>query len=785
MNKPFTFITLVSVLAISAFANSDPSLNDNIAAHNNITISRQITRSENSVVVTYTIDSPQNLDSIEQLSDVYRNDLFTAPFGFSCNVELLDSEYKDINITTALMPNNAQYSTNPINGINNGTYRGQQIFMVNTRPIQINQIDSSLRVYSKISYKVSISQDSVLLKQHNYIQPYISPDDNFFDDFINVGENQSLILRANSTFANTTSINISPSRPNTSSEVTKNYLILTTTELLEAAQIFADWKHYMGLNTRILHKPKGEWNYDSVKKAVLDYYALQPKLYYLLIIGKNDDVPAKEENDNIGGYRYHYTDYYLGIMKDDDLVSTKTDFPDIYVGRLPVSTLKEAKTAVNKIIKYERDPISDSKFYNTALHVAAFEPDEKYPANDTEKTRDILTSEEIKEYLTVNNNMNILRTYAIMGNAIPQYYGGRPYGNHQKIPEELLNDKKAWSMPNLRIPGYINTGILYCTQMSHATINAWSSPYFKVSDISNLQNGDKLPLVFSMGCETGIFSHTTKSVAEAFITNSMGGAIAVFAPTDNSLAGYNAALLCGMIDAIWPNPGLIPAFPSFSSCEPLTPTPTPTFELGQVLLQGKKRMLQTFFDEYTSGSGSYSQKIFHLFGDPSMKFTTSAPQSFDARRIEIEYGPTTLGITMSISTVKVKIDGPPAKITFYNMKTKTVASFYDTKASFTSNAFKSQIVVCISDHNMIPYIRTWNGYDKGIIYIQNTVLNENNNAKYSAEQILIGNNVEPNDANTGNVSINGTKLILEGKRIELHNGIEIYPNSNVTLRHAK
>lgn len=129
------------------------------------------------------------------------------------------------------------------------------------------------------------------------------------------------------------------------------------------------------------------------------------------------------------------------------------------------------------------------------------------------------------------------------------------------------------------------------------------------------------------------------------------------------------ALTIGMFDAIWPNPGLRFVFPEDSIITQITPTPPPTYELGQILEVGMVRMQETW-GIFKGRKGKIStttevtRKLFHLFGDPSMQVYTSCPiniQTPEVYRVE------------DTIYVKVKDDGGYTWSEIYNMQGSLVS----------------------------------------------------------------------------------------------------------------
>ena len=66
-----------------------------------------------------------------------------------------------------------------------------------------------------------------------------------------------------------------------------------------------------------------------------------------------------------------------------------------------------------------------------------------------------------------------------------------------------------------------------------------------------LDNGDRLPIVVTMTCLTGLFTHPeVNSLAEALLWQPQGGAVAVLAPTSLTLASDQSQLRSALAEAL-------------------------------------------------------------------------------------------------------------------------------------------------------------------------------------------------------------------------------------------
>lgn len=560
-------------------------------------------------------------------------------------------------------------------------YRGREICNVVVNPVQYDAAANKARAYSKITYKVRFvpKAGARAMAGAPATKPVILPADNMLGNITMNGAS----AKAGDMAVKATGV--------AAGDDTRDYLIISVDKYAEAVDRFAEWKELLGFR---VHKVlKGSWNSDAVKAEVEKAYAENPALYYLLIVGDHDDVPGQymEHHADDGDFSVHYTDLYYGCM-DGECDET----PDIYRGRLSVSSPEEAATVVDKIIGYEKRPPTDAGFYERGVNCADYLDNDNGVADDYEDRRYVQTAEEIRAYM-LGQGKDVERVYSTNYEITPKYWNRNYFSFGEPIPEDMLKPAFAWDGNEGDIRRAINSGVFYVLHRDHGLVDCWENPYFSVKHVDMLQNGDLLPVVFCVNCDNGAFQ--ADCLAERFLRKQGGGAVAVIAASDISYSGYNDALACGLFDAIWPEPGLRPKFPGVNSLG--GETPAPTYELGQILDQAQVRVSETFGSPDPSVSSNekndsfcriVTKEIYHCFGDPSMQICTEMPAPFSG-----------VSVTRGNGCVTVGNGGETARITFVNRRTGEVVSHIAPSAVYTTVDFED-VDVCVSGHNRIPYI---------------------------------------------------------------------------------
>lgn len=633
----------------------------------------------------------------------FRVDAFAVPEGCTAVVETVDSAFVDYDCRLAPARRIPEKGTAAEGVVKEGgqnasqggffprnvaaaagrvdVYRGREICNVVVNPVQYDAAANKARAYSKITYKVRFvpKAGARAMAGAPATKPVILPADNMLGNITMNGAS----AKAGDMAVKATGV--------AAGDDTRDYLIISVDKYAEAVDRFAEWKEMLGFR---VHKVlKGSWNSDAVKAEVEKAYAENPALYYLLIVGDHDDVPGQymEHHADDGDFSVHYTDLYYGCM-DGECDET----PDIYRGRLSVSSPEEAATVVDKIIGYEKRPPTDAGFYERGVNCADYLDNDNGVADDYEDRRYVQTAEEIRAYM-LGQGKDVERVYSTNYEITPKYWNRNYFSFGEPIPEDMLKPAFAWDGNEGDIRRAINSGVFYVLHRDHGLVDCWENPYFSVKHVDMLQNGDLLPVVFCVNCDNGAFQ--ADCLAERFLRKQGGGAVAVIAASDISYSGYNDALACGLFDAIWPEPGLRPKFPGVNSLG--GETPAPTYELGQILDQAQVRVSETFGSPDPSVSSNekndsfcriVTKEIYHCFGDPSMQICTEMPAPFSG-----------VSVTRGNGCVTVGNGGETARITFVNRRTGEVVSHIAPSAVYTTADFED-VDVCVSGHNRIPYI---------------------------------------------------------------------------------
>lgn len=656
-----------------------------------------------------------------------RYDSFNLPLGTKAKATIVDSAYIELPFILSparpLLKDNGieTYSTRNIPVISayggyfpnsaiwetiQNQYRGNTIERIRICPLQYDYQNKRIRIYNYIKYKIT----------------FISDDNNI-----------SVSSKAQCAFLRNITLNGERIITKRSGNIQSDYLILTTTKHKSSANYFAMWKRMLGFNTHVI--VKNNWTINAVKDTISYMYHNCESLDYLLFIGGYEDVPAYIIDD----FR---TDLFYGCM-DGEI----DHMPDICRGRLPVATEEEALTVINKIINYEKSPPIDSNFYMTGLHCAYFQDCESiWEIPDGYSSRRFAqTSEEVREYV-MNKGKLVKRIYYTEDNIYPTNWTLEDGGFGEAIPSDLRKPLFPWNGNKQDINDSINSGAFYVLYRGHGLFDRWCAFDYKVSDIDDLNNTNKYPVVFSITCFTGKLDNNNFS--QQMLTKKNGGCSAIISATAESDSFSNDKFTLGMFDAIWPGLRI-----DFSDDIVVNDNiiGEPLYRIGEIMDQGLARI-----NEVNDNNILLTSMLYHCYGDPSMQIYTDTPAPFDELKI------TRNDMGVNVST------GDTAYISFYNTKNDEVLLYRGVNAYYRGN--NDNVVVCISGHNKIPYID-----EPQVVYIQDEIVD---GSEYDADIIRIGSNVT-SDIPSGPVVFQGEKTILRSKFISIEGETTIEKGTEV------
>ena len=302
---------------------------------------------------------------------------------------------------------------------------------------------------------------------------------------------------------------------------TLSNLIVTSPALQSYANQLASWKNMTQVPSKVLTTTwiysnyVGADNPEKIRNCIRSHFT-DYGIEYVTIFGDADQVPVRYAYVPDGQDEYVATDLYYAALSgtwDDNHDGVYADqrhdnvnaIPEVYVGRISVSTAQSAQTVVDKIKEYQQR-FDISQNWTRKIILAAGTGSSNGLTNQNPSGNSIL-----KNYIAdVMIDREVVKLYESSGNL---------------------------TATNLRTE--INGGALFTNFAGHGNPESyllyWVNPgpsarSFGISDVQTLTNGYKLPVVTTMSCSTARFDDKT-SIGEWFLREPDGGSIAYFGST--------------------------------------------------------------------------------------------------------------------------------------------------------------------------------------------------------------------------------------------------------------
>ena len=219
---------------------------------------------------------------------------------------------------------------------------------------------------------------------------------------------------------------------------------------------------------------------------------------YMLLVGDTCHVvshplgPYSDAGVSDSWYGCFHYNCDTGHYEGDEDYSTL----DIAIGRFSVDNDIELSVIVNKTIQYEQNYSDDEDWHKKVLMVKG-----------TEDVGELDWYSFVNETLLGLGGWNVYKIFHEEG------------GNTSNIIDNI-NDGRSF--------------VVYC---GHGDPGGWRDPSFYGSDINQLNNGNKTPIVYSLACLTGRFQSGSDCMGEKLLNVPGKGAVAFFGASEPSSGG--------------------------------------------------------------------------------------------------------------------------------------------------------------------------------------------------------------------------------------------------------
>jgi hypothetical protein len=348
-------------------------------------------------------------------------------------------------------------------------------------------------------------------------------------------------------------------------------LCIMPDDFVNSFQPYAEWKRQSGTDVHITKFSDIGANANNpqiIKDHITDaYHNWEYPPTYVLIVGDDGVFPKK-----IVTYDYSFPneDFFVEIDGDDF-------FPEMMIGRFTNQGDYRLQVLINKAMKYEREPYTaETDWFKKGICCS----------NNAYESQ-VATKRFTARVMMEDGNFTSVDTLMSDGE----------WGNNCSMD---LND----------IKNAINEGRSYLNYRGEGWAEGWAANCysFGVSDVSTLNNGEKLTFVTSIGCGVAMFdAQEGNCFGEEWLQlgslSNPRGAIAFVGPTSNTHTTYNNKIDKGIYVGMF-REGM----------------DTP----GQALLRGKLYMYNFFGDDAWV---EYQYRVFTVLGDPSIHIWKDIPEN--------------------------------------------------------------------------------------------------------------------------------------------------------------
>jgi hypothetical protein len=286
-----------------------------------------------------------------------------------------------------------------------------------------------------------------------------------------------------------------------------DYLIITPSQFIEPISDFATWRQKNGLNVKVvlLEQLYYEFedtpgNHQSIREFIsyTQKYWADPKPKFVLLVGDTDIIPAYSINSNIEGEGKIPIDEWFVINQYDS-----DEFPDLAIGRWPVTNETELKNIITKTIAFE----SGQGVTQSLQNILFLNDEDTNPAT-----------------ITVFEDLSS----SFISTIIP------PKFHTSRID---IREDSPFHYTKQDFLSQINSGIGHLIYYGHGTPTSWSREAYLTCDDVSLLEQNNLPFILStMGCGQDFSLPDEKSLVEELLLFPSGGAVATIA--SSGISGY-------------------------------------------------------------------------------------------------------------------------------------------------------------------------------------------------------------------------------------------------------
>jgi hypothetical protein len=362
------------------------------------------------------------------------------------------------------------------------------------------------------------------------------------------------------------------------------YLIITPPAYVGAAlSSFVNWKRARGHTVRVATTDQTGTTNQQIKSYIQNAYnTLEEPPVFVMLIGDVDGTSPLASWLVPGFYHpWNVSDHPYTLLDGTDWL------PDVFIGRLSVDSGQEFQTVINKCVSYESQPYQPQGAWRSRLLITGVRSSPSF-------------------YPTYNSSWPTLQW-------IGRQFLEHGYTELDSVPAPPGNASQ--------ISSAINAGVSFVAYRGFGAPDAWDFPYYAVSNVTALTNGQMLPVVTSIVCGGGAFdSSVDPCLGEAFLragtpTNPRG-AIGFIGPSElDTKTRWNNTNVAGIYEGI-----------IFENVQ----------TLGAAMLRGKLELMREFPNNVDNQNADPNRSVsfyfycYNLLGDPGLTFFVGPARNLTA-----------------------------------------------------------------------------------------------------------------------------------------------------------
>ncbi len=352
-------------------------------------------------------------------------------------------------------------------------------------------------------------------------------------------------------------------------------LVISHSQLSTYQEDFVAWKRSLGFEVFVVNKSDAGSSLNEIKAFIQNHYQ-QYHCDYLFLWGDvsgtfsipTNFYPSPEYPENDAD------DHYYTLLEGDDY------FPEMIVGRFSFNDVSEFLTMCNKTISYEKTPfMTDTTWMRRGLVIAG-----NYAEGGLQPTTPIHMSRWLRDRMLDYGYTQVDSVF------FPPSYPGTSL-----------------------IQQAINQGVQVISYRGWGDANGWHYPSFHIPDLTSTYNGPKMPIVYSIVCNTGDFANTVNpSFGEKWMRmgsmSSPGGCIAFVGPSDlHTKTRLNNSISSGAFRSIMDQG--VRGF-------------------GSSVLNGKMELYKNFPNDIAPGMYvPFYYHVYNILSDPTLRMWSLVPET--------------------------------------------------------------------------------------------------------------------------------------------------------------